>query len=124
MTRIDGGRVDWTSNSVDRRTRVTTNESRHKVFGVVLHEGTPLQSVEVKVDDGPWQPATMDPTTSEKHSWKFFTCDWHGATSGEHTVVSRVTDVKGHVQPTAKDLEVNKAFLERNAQYPRTVMIA
>jgi DMSO/TMAO reductase YedYZ molybdopterin-dependent catalytic subunit len=103
--------------------RVTTNNSRHQVFGVVLNDGTPIRSVEVKVDDGPWQPATMDPTTSEKYSWKFFTYDWHGATPGEHTVVSRVTDVKGTVQPTAEDLEVKITFLERNAQHPRTVMI-
>ena len=104
--------------------RVTTNNSRHQVFGVVLNDGTAIRSVEVKVDDRPWQPATMDPTTSEKYSWKFFTYDWHGATPGEHTVVSRVTDVNGIEQPTAEDLEVKKTFLERNAQHPRTVMIA
>lgn len=104
--------------------RVTTNGKRHQIFGVVLNDGTPIRSVEVKVDDGPWQPATLDPTTNETYSWKFFTCDWHGATPGEHTLVSRVTDVTGTVQPTAADLEVKKTFLERNAQYPRTVMIA
>ena len=104
--------------------RVTSNGSRHQVFGVVLNDGTPLRSVEVKVDDGSWQPVTMDPTTSEKYSWKFFTYDWHGATPGEHTVVSRATDIEGTVQPTAAELEVKKTFLEHNAQHPRTVMIA
>ena len=104
--------------------RVTTNKIRHRVFGVVLNDGTPIRSVEVKVDDGPWQLATMDPTTTEKYSWKFFTYDWHGATPGEHTVISRATDVEGTVQPTAEELEVKKTFLERNAQHPRTVMIA
>ena len=104
--------------------RVTSNGSRHQVFGVVLNDGTPIRSVEVKVDDGSWQPATMDPSTSEKYSWKFFTCDWHGATPGEHTVVSRATDIEGTVQPTAAELEVKKTFLEHNAQHPRTIMIA
>ncbi len=104
--------------------RVTSNGSRHQVFGVVLNDGTPIRSVEVKVDDGSWQPVTMDPTTSEKYSWKFFTYDWHGATPGEHTVVSRATDIEGTVQPTAAELEVKKTFLEHNAQHPRTVMIA
>ena len=104
--------------------RVTSNGSRHQVFGVVLNDGTPIRSVEVKVDDGSWQPATMDPTTSEKYSWKFFTYDWHGATPGEHTVVSRATDTEGTVQPTSEELEVKKTFLEHNAQHPRTVIIA
>ncbi len=104
--------------------RVIANSNGHRVFGVVLNDGTAIRSVEVKVDDGPWQPATMDPRTSEKYSWKFFTYDWHGATPGEHTVISRATDVEGTVQPTAEELEVKKTFLERNAQHPRTVMIA
>ena len=104
--------------------RVTSNGSRHQVFGVVLNDGTPIRSVEVKVDDGSWQPATLDPTTSEKYSWKFFTYDWHGATPGEHTVVSRATDTEGTIQPTAEELEVKKTFLEHNAQHPRTVIIA
>ena len=104
--------------------RVTSNGSRHQVFGVVLNDGTPIRSVEVKVDDGSWQPATMDPATSEKYSWKFFTYDWHGATPGEHTVVSRATDTEDTVQPTSEELEVKKTFLEHNAQHPRTVIIA
>ena len=57
--------------------RVTTDGKRHRVFGVVLNDGTPIQSVEVKVDDGPWKPATLDPTTNETYAWKFFT--WTGA---------------------------------------------
>jgi len=98
--------------------------SGHKVFGVVLNDGTPLKSVEVKVDDGPWQPATLDPATSGKYSWKFFTYAWKGALPGEHTLVSRVIDVAGKVQPTAQELETQKTFLEDNAQCPRTLVIA
>jgi hypothetical protein len=90
----------------------------------VLNDGTPLKSVEVKVDDGPWQMAAMDPATSEKYSWKLFTCAWTGATPGEHTLVSRVTDVKGNVQPTEQALENKKTFLEDNSQFPRKVKIS
>ncbi len=104
--------------------RVTTDGSRHKVFGVVLNDGTPIRSVEVKVDDGPWQPATIDKATSEKYSWKLFTWTWNGATPGEHTVVSRVTDVTGRVQPTEQELENKKTFLEDNSQFPRKVKVA
>jgi DMSO/TMAO reductase YedYZ molybdopterin-dependent catalytic subunit len=104
--------------------RVTKNGSQYKVLGVVLNDGTPLKSVEVKVDEGPWQAATMDPATKGKYSWKLFTYDWNGATPGAHTLVSRVTDVTGKVQPTEKDLENKKSFLEQNSQAPRKVMIS
>jgi DMSO/TMAO reductase YedYZ molybdopterin-dependent catalytic subunit len=104
--------------------RVSRDASRHKVFGVVLHDGTPIKSVEVRVDEGPWQPATLDPATTAKYSWKFFNYTWNGATPGEHTLVSRITDVTGKVQPTAEELEVKKTFLEDNSQHPRKVMIA
>jgi DMSO/TMAO reductase YedYZ molybdopterin-dependent catalytic subunit len=104
--------------------RVSKDGSGHKVLGVILNDGTPIKSVEVKVDDGPWQPAALDPSTKEKYSWKLFTYTWSGATPGEHTLVSRVTDVKGIVQPTAEELEVKKTFLEDNSQHPRKVMVS
>lgn len=104
--------------------RVTKDGSRHKVLGVVLNDGTPLKSVEVKVDDGPWQPATMDPATNAKYSWKLFTYAWNGATPGEHTIVSRVTDATGKVQPTTEENATKKSFLEENTQSPRKVMIS
>ena len=103
--------------------RVTHDGSRHQVFGVVLHDGTPIRSVEVRVDEGPWQPATLDSATRDKFSWKLFTYTWNGATPGEHTLVSRVTDVTGRVQPTTEELANKKTFLEDNSQYPRKVKI-
>ncbi|MGH9346970.1 MAG: molybdopterin-dependent oxidoreductase [Vicinamibacterales bacterium] len=124
------GEMKWTETAITRMrlksfiARVTKDGSRHKVLGVILHDGTLIKSVEVRIDDGPWQPATLDPSTKAKYSWKLFTCTWNGATPGEHTLVSRVTDVKGTVQPTAEDLEVKKTFLEDNSQHPRKVMIS
>ena len=90
----------------------------------MLNDGTPIKSIEVKVDDGPWQPATMDPATRGKYSWKLFTYAWKDATPGAHTIVSRATDVTGKVQPTEADLESKKSFLEQNSQAPRKVKIA
>ncbi len=109
---------------IARVTRETTDGSRHNVFGVVLHDGTPLRSVEVQVDDGPWQPATLDPaTTREKYGWKFFNYIWNDATPGEHTVTSRATDINGNVQATAEELEAKLTFLEHSLQLPRTLII-
>ena len=104
--------------------RVTTNGKSHKVTGYVLNDGTPIRSVEVKVDEGQWQKATLSPDTSSTYSWKLFTFEWTGATPGEHTLVSRVTDTNGGVQPTVADLATKKTFLEDNGQFPRKVTIA
>ena len=48
---------------------------------------------------------------------------WNGATAGEHTVTSRVTDINGNVQATAEELEAKLTFLEHSLQLPRTLMI-
>ena len=105
--------------------RVTKSGSQCKVTGVVLNDGTPLKSVEVKIDDGGWQPATLDPTTAkDKFGWKLFHYTWNNPTAGAHTLVSRVTDATGKVQPTAEDLATKKSFLEENSQSPRKVMIS
>jgi DMSO/TMAO reductase YedYZ molybdopterin-dependent catalytic subunit len=124
------GEMKWTESAITHMqlksfiARVTTDGTRHKISGVVLNDGTPIKSVEVRVDEGPWQPAAMDPATTAKYSWKLFHYTWNGATKGEHTVTSRVTDVNGKVQPTTEELEVKKTFLEDNSQVPRKVVIA
>jgi DMSO/TMAO reductase YedYZ molybdopterin-dependent catalytic subunit len=124
------GEVKWTEAAITHMqlksfvARVTRTGDRFKALGVVLNDGTPIKSVEVRVDDGPWQPANMDRATSGKYSWKLFTYTWSGAAPGEHTVVSRVTDVTGKVQPTAEELSTKKTFLEDNSQHPRKIMVS
>jgi DMSO/TMAO reductase YedYZ molybdopterin-dependent catalytic subunit len=124
------GEMQWNETAVTHMqlksfiARVTRDGNRYKVQGVVLNDGTPIKSVEVSVDQGPWQPAKLDSATSSKYSWKLFTYIWDGATPGEHTLVSRVTDLTGKVQPTEKELESKKSFLEDNSQHPRKVMIS
>ena len=103
--------------------RVRKSADAHTIHGFVLNDGTPLRSVEVKVDDGPWQRATLDPANTQ-YSWKLFSYRWQGATPGEHTLVSRATDANGVVQPTVTELARKKTFLEDNSQFPRKVMIA
>jgi DMSO/TMAO reductase YedYZ molybdopterin-dependent catalytic subunit len=127
---VINGETKWKETAVSHMqlksyiARVTRRGNQHTVFGVVLNDGTPIKSVEVRIDNGPWQAATMDPATSSKYSWKFFTFAWNGATPGEHTLVSRAIDVTGRVQPTEEELANKKTFLEDNSQHPRTVTIA
>jgi hypothetical protein len=125
------GEMKWTESAITHLqlksfiARVSRSGNTHKILGVVLNDGTPIKSVEVQIDDGPWQPATIDPATAkEKFGWKLFTYTWNGATPGEHTLVSRVTDATGKVQPTEKELENKKTFLEDNSQHPRRVTIS
>ena len=124
-----GGEERWEERSVTRIQlkssiiRVTRNGRDHNITGFVLNDGTPLRSVEVKIDNGPWQQAEIDPASS-KYSWKLFNYTWRGASSGEHTIVSRVTDVTGQVQATADQMPEKPTRWENYAQFPRRVMIS
>jgi DMSO/TMAO reductase YedYZ molybdopterin-dependent catalytic subunit len=124
------GETKWTERAITEMqpksflARVTRNGGTHKILGVILNDGTPTKAIEVRVDEGPWRPAVLDPSTRAKYSWKLFTYDWKDATPGEHTLVSRVTDANGRVQPTLEELESKKTFLEDNSQHPRTITIS
>jgi DMSO/TMAO reductase YedYZ molybdopterin-dependent catalytic subunit len=104
--------------------RVSKKGSAYQVLGFVLNDGAPVKSVEVKIDDGPWQPAAVD-ASGGKYAWKLFTMKWEGAAPGEHTLVARATDANGVVQPEAAVLNKwKKTMLEDNSQFPRKVMIS
>jgi DMSO/TMAO reductase YedYZ molybdopterin-dependent catalytic subunit len=123
------GEMKWVESDISHMqlksyiARITKTGAGYNVFGVVLNDGTPIKAVEVRVDEGPWRPASLDPATREKYAWKQFNYAWTDATPGEHTVVSRVIDITGKIQPTAQELENKKSFLEDNSQTPRKVMI-
>jgi len=123
------GEMKWVETAITHMqlksyiARITRNGAAYNVLGVVLNDGTPIKSVEVRVDDGPWRPATVDSSTRDEYGWKLFNYAWAGATPGEHTLVSRVIDVTGKIQPTAQELENKKSFLEDNSQTPRKVNI-
>jgi len=124
------GEMKWVESAITHLqlksfvARVTKSGNAHKVTTIVLNDGTPIKSVEVKVDEGPWQAATADPSTTAKYGWKLYNYTWNGASAGEHTVISRVTDATGKVQPTEAELANKKTFLEDNSQHPRKVMIS
>ena len=96
-----------------------------RLTGAAWGDGTPLTSVEVKVDDGPWQMAKIDRTPKDKYTWRFFSFDWKNPSSGEHTIVSRATDQEGRVQPSADDpqIKLKKTYWEANQQWPRKIKI-
>ena len=129
LSRRDIGGVErWEERSVTKIIlkssiiRVTRTDSEHSIMGFVLNDGTPLRSVEVKIDDGPWREAQIDPESSQ-YSWKLFRYDWASPSSGEHTIISRVTDINGQVQATPDQMPEKPSRWENYAQFPRTVTI-
>jgi len=123
-----GGVERWVENSVTKINlksgivRVTRMGGQYRIQGFVLNDGTPLESVEVKIDNGPWQRAELNPRNS-RYSWKLFSYNWNNPSPGEHTIVSRATDVEGNVQPTADVMPEKVSNWENFAQFPRTVRI-
>ena len=125
---VVGGEERWVENSVTKIhlkssvVRVTRLGDLHKITGFVLNDGTPLRSVEIKIDEGPWQEAMIDPQ-STRYSWKLFTLDWD-ASPGDHTLISRVTDANGNVQVTEEEMPEKVSRWENYAQFPRTIRIS
>jgi DMSO/TMAO reductase YedYZ molybdopterin-dependent catalytic subunit len=97
-----------------------------RLTGAAWGDGTPIKSVEVKIDDGPWQPATIDRSPRDKYTWRFFSYDWKDAAPGEHKIVSRAIDADGRIQPAADDpaIKMKKTYWEANQQWPRKIKIA
>ena len=93
--------------------------------GAAWTDGTPLDQVQVKLDDGPWQSAEVDSKPRAKYSWTFFRYDWKQPSPGEHKVVSRSLDAEGRVQPSAEDPEIKlkRTYWEANQQWPRKIKI-
>ena len=130
LSKIEVGGVErWDERSVtwirlkSSIIRVTRRNGRHRVTGFVLNDGTPLDSVEISIDGGAWRKAEIDPDSTQ-YSWKLFYLDWDDVTPGEHTLVSRVTDVNGQVQATADEMPEKPSRWENYAQFERKVLIS
>jgi hypothetical protein len=102
--------------------RLTRNGTKYTAHGFGLAGNLPMKSIEVKVDDGPWQQAKMDPQNTE-FSWKLFSYTWEGLAPGAHTIVSRATDGQGIVQPEQTSVDVKKTQWENNGQFVRKFTI-
>jgi len=96
-----------------------------RVSGAAWTDGTPLQRVELKIDDGQWTPARLDRKQHAMYSWTFWSYDWKNAAPGEHTLVSRALDAEGRVQPAAEapEIQLKRTYWEANQQWPRKIGI-
>jgi len=124
------GESVWTFTSVGRArlksapAKVTKHGDGYQIMGAAW--GKPIDKVEVRIDDGDWQPATLTEGAGEKFAWVFWTFDWGSVAAGEHRVTTRATATSGEVQPAPDDplLAGKKTFWESNGQITRRVKIA
>jgi DMSO/TMAO reductase YedYZ molybdopterin-dependent catalytic subunit len=123
------GETVWTFTSVGHArlksapAKVTRGDSGYQIMGAAW--GAPIEGVEVRIDDGEWQPATLTEDDDSAYSWVFWTFDWADAAAGEHTVTSRATSTDGDVQPAPDDpfLAGKSTFWESNGHITRRIMI-
>ena len=123
------GETVWTETGVRHMrlksapARVTRAEDAYQVTGAAW--GAPIAKVEVQIDDGPWEEATLDTSEQAEFAWTIWSYDWPNPTPGEHTITSRATDTAGNVQPTMDDplIAGKTTFYESNGQISRRVMI-
>ena len=116
------GETVWVETSVGRArlksapARVTHIGSDYRIVGAAW--GAPIDRVEVKIDDGPWMPATIDHSEEAEFAWKIWSLDWPNPPAGEHTVTSRAIDTSGNIQPAMDDPWIAKkhTYWESNGQ--------
>jgi hypothetical protein len=97
-----------------------------RAYGAAWGDGTKLDRVEVKLNNGKWQRAQWDESIpQEKYCWKFFWIDLGDVKPSEHTIVSRAIDTNGRIQPSADDDEIalKKTYWEAYQQWPRKIVL-
>lgn len=123
------GETVWAETSVGRAllksapARVTRKDNSYRITGAAW--GAPIDKVEVKIDDGPWQLAIIDHSEEAEFAWKIWYVDWENPSSGEHSVTSRAIDVSGQIQPAMDDpwIAKKKTYWESNGQVTRRINI-
>jgi DMSO/TMAO reductase YedYZ molybdopterin-dependent catalytic subunit len=124
-----GGETVWRQTSVGRAllksapAKVTRSDGSHRIIGAAW--GAPIARVEVRIDDGPWQAATIDQDEQAAFAWQMWSLDWPDAAPGEHSITSRAVDTAGNVQPAPDDPVIagKRTYWESNGQVTRRVGI-
>ena len=65
--------------------------------GVAWAQGRGVRAVEVRIDDGPWRPATLGAAYSND-TWRLWSYTWQADRPGRHTITVRATDGTGALQ--------------------------
>jgi DMSO/TMAO reductase YedYZ molybdopterin-dependent catalytic subunit len=74
-----------------------------QVAGVAWAQHTGVEAVEVRVDSGPWQQATLA-AVPDLDTWRQWVWEWD-ATAGSHMIEARATDKTGYTQTAVQTPE-------------------
>jgi DMSO/TMAO reductase YedYZ molybdopterin-dependent catalytic subunit len=74
---------------------------RTAVAGVAWAQHKGIEAVEVRIDNGPWQEATLAPVPN-LDCWRQWVWYWD-ATPGSHTITARATDKTGYTQTSVQE---------------------
>jgi DMSO/TMAO reductase YedYZ molybdopterin-dependent catalytic subunit len=109
LTRFDRAQAYWTKlgwsarGPIKTESRIDVPHSGQQVAvgpvtfgGVAWAQNRGVRAVEVRIDDGPWQPADLGANYSND-TWRLWSYGW-AATPGSHSITVRATDNTGAVQ--------------------------
>ncbi len=89
------------SSRIDTPKPLSDNDpGRTFIGGVAWAQGVGIEGVEVRIDGGPWQPATLGADAGNDY-WRQWYLEWD-AEPGQHFVASRATNKDGDVQTAAR----------------------
>jgi DMSO/TMAO reductase YedYZ molybdopterin-dependent catalytic subunit len=110
VTRFADFKAYWTTRDYDAQAPIkfssridvpksfqTFPRDRVRVGGVAWAQTVGIQRVEVKVDDGAWQEATLA-TEDTVETWRQWSWQWDDATEGTHKLTIRATNKNGETQ--------------------------
>ena len=109
---------------VARVTRRRGERMEYRISGAAWGGPAKIERVEVQIDGGSWQRATIDQRAGDA-AWLLWSLAWPEPAAGEHMLVSRVINARGDRQPTREELrEQLISNREDNSQWPRRVVIS
>lgn len=110
LTRFDRAKAYWTRQGwaprapIKTESRIDVPRSGQQVSvgpvvfgGVAWAQNRGVRAVEVRIDNGAWQPAEQGASYSNE-TWRLWRFPWEAKSPGKHTITVRATDNTGAVQ--------------------------
>ncbi len=88
------------ASRIDTPSGLQVKTGRTFIGGVAWAQPVGIAKVEVQIDGGPWQRATLGPSAGNDY-WRQWYLAWD-AKPGSHQIASRATDRKGNVQTAVR----------------------
>jgi DMSO/TMAO reductase YedYZ molybdopterin-dependent catalytic subunit len=110
LTRFDRAEAFWTQHGwsakgpIKTESRIDVPRSGQDVAkgpvtfgGVAWAQNRGVRTVEVRIDEGDWQPADLGASYAND-TWRLWSFNWQATQPGPHTITVRATDNTGAVQ--------------------------